>query len=283
VEKKNATLGLFGVVGIWLTAGLALPFVNVLQMFTPEQLMVFRGFLTASIALLLMRGRIGKADKYTYLIAFVLPLATLGLFEGIRSWGAGPTITILTATPLINVVYGLRVGRRLSATAALSLLLVLGGVVLARWQGHFAWDGLGWSLFGTAMNGILYELFVRAKTEALQKCFWACLGTGILGLVLSTSSSWNQLAEPKIALAVLGFAFVGGFLYWIANLIAFGNLPTNEASILAQGETITVLLGAYLLLDEQITLLQGVGVALAIGGAGYLSIWLAKQPKHEKT
>jgi len=48
--QKNTLVGLLGILGIWLTAGLALPFVNVLGMFTPPQLMVFRGFLTAVMA-----------------------------------------------------------------------------------------------------------------------------------------------------------------------------------------------------------------------------------------
>lgn len=46
---------------IWLTAAIALPLINVLTMFTSTQLIVFRGFLTASMALLVLRGRIGKS------------------------------------------------------------------------------------------------------------------------------------------------------------------------------------------------------------------------------
>ena len=95
--NRKTLLGLIGVLGIWLTAGLALPFVNVLDMFTPTQLMVFRGFITAGMALIGLRGVVGRVDKYTYLIALTLPFATLGLFEGIRCWGAGPTIIIITA------------------------------------------------------------------------------------------------------------------------------------------------------------------------------------------
>jgi drug/metabolite transporter (DMT)-like permease len=80
-----------------------------------------------------------------------------------------------------------------------------------------------------------------------------------------------------LILLVLGFAFVGGFLYWIANLMAFENLPTTEASVLAQGETPAVILGASILLGEHLTLVQWVGVGIALYGAWYLSRWLAKQ------
>jgi drug/metabolite transporter (DMT)-like permease len=127
------------------------------------------------------------------------------------------------------------------------------------------------------MNGILYELFARAKTNPLQKCFYGSTGMGALGLVLSAGSSWSAIAEPRLILVVLGFAFVGGFLYWIANLMAFENLPTTEASVLAQGETPAVILGASILLGEHLTLVQWVGVGIALYGAWYLSRWLAKQ------
>jgi drug/metabolite transporter (DMT)-like permease len=279
---RKTLLGLFGVLGIWLTAGLALPFVNVLNMFTPTQLMVFRGFLTAGMALIGLRGVIGRVDKYTYFIALTLPFATLGLFEGIRHWGAGPTIIIITATPLVNLVISFFLERRISSASITGLVLVLGGVVMARWGGHFQWEGFVWTLFGTIMNGILYEFFARAKANPLQKSFYACVGMGILGLVLSTGTSWTAIAEPKLILFVLGFAFVGGFLYWIANLVAFENLPTTEASVLAQGETPAVILGANFLLGEHLTFVQWAGVGIALFGAWYLSRWLAKQTERGK-
>ncbi len=275
---RKTLLGLAGILGIWLTAGLALPLVNVLDAFTPTQLMVFRGFLTAAMAFILLRGRIGRVDKYTYLIALTLPFATLGLFEGVRHWGAGPTIIIITATPIVNLVIGAFTGRRISPASIIGFVLVLGGVVTASRGGHFQWAGFAWTIFGTLMNGILYEWFARAKARPLQKCFYATMGMGMLGIFLSAGTSWGAIASPKIALVVLGFAFVGGFLYWLSNLIAFENLPTTEASVLAQGETPAVILGAGILLGERLAFAQWIGVAIALLGAGYLSYWLSKKP-----
>lgn len=276
-HKKHTAVGLLGILGVWLTAGLALPFVNVLAEFTPTQIMTFRGFLPALMALCLLRSAPWRVDRHTYLIALVLPLATLGLFEGIRAWGAGPTIIIVTATPLVNLILSPFLGRKISSASAIGLVLILGGVAIARWGGQFQWFGFGWSVLATVMNGILYELFARAKAKPLQKCFWTFLGMGSLGLVLSLGDSWAAAAEPGLLLLLVGFAFVGGFLYWLANLVAFGNLPTNEASVLAQGETPAVILGAYLLLGEQLTPVQWIGVGIALVGAGYLSRWQSKQ------
>lgn len=276
MHYKSVTLGLLGIVGIWLSAGLALPFVNVLKVFTPEQLMVFRGVLTAVMAFIGLRGVLGRCDRYTYLIALTLPFATLGLFEGIRHWGAGPTIIIITATPLVNLVISFFLGRRISSASVIGLVLVLGGVVMARWGGYFQWAGFAWTAFGTIMNGVLYEFFARAKSSPLQKCFWACAGMAALGLVMSFGDSWTAVANPKLIVLLIGFAFVGGFVYWIANLVAFENLPTTEASVLAQGETPAVILGANFMLGEHLSAPQWIGVFIALFGAWYLTRWLTK-------
>jgi drug/metabolite transporter (DMT)-like permease len=270
VEQKK-TYGLLAIVAVWLSAALALPFVNVLDMFSPAQLMVFRGFLTAGMVLAGLRGKVGRVDKFTWLITLVLPFATLGLFEGIRHWGAGPTIIIITTTPLVNLVIGTFLGRQVSPASIVGLVLVVGGVVMARWGEHFQWAGFLWSAFGTIMNAVLYELFARAQGTSLQKCFYSCMGMGTLGLMLSTGASWSAIAEPKLALLVLDFAFVSGFIYWIANLITFRNLPTNEASVMVQGETPAVILGANLLLGEHLTFVQWIGVGVTLCGAWYVA------------
>lgn len=153
---------------------------------------------------------------------------------------------------------------------------------MARWDGHFQWAGFAWSLFGTIMNGVLYEWFSRAKATQLQKCFWGSMGMGTLGLMLSANASWASIAEPKLFMLVVGFVFVGGFLYWIVNLLAFENLPTNEASVLAQGETPAVIIGASLLLGERLTPVQWIGVAVALFGAWYLSRWLSSQQSSQE-
>ena len=170
---RKTLLGLFGVLGIWLTAGVALPLVNVLSVFPPSQLMVFRGFLTAAMALIGLRGVVGRVDA-------------------VRHHHERPPLRIIRPR-----------------------------------EGDFT-----------------------------EKCFWACMGMGLLGLILSTGVLWAPITEPRLAALVVGFAFVGGFLYWISNLLAFENLPTTEASVLAQGETPAVILGAGFLLGERVTPIQ---------------------------
>jgi len=279
--NRKTAVGLIGVGGIWLTAGAALPFVNVMGMFTPEQLMAVRGCLTAVIALVMMRRVPFRVDRYTYLIAITLPLCTLGLFKGIRLWGAGPTIIVVTATPVVNLIIGMFLGRKISLTVVMTFILVLGGVAVAHWGSHFEWLGFSWSVFATVANGFLYEWFARAKASSFEKGFWAYFGMGVLGLGLSIGADWSPMLEPRVVVLVIGFAIVGGFLYVMANLIAFKNLPTNEASVLAQGETPAVILGAWLLLGERLTWIQGIGIGISLFGAWYLFRWLSQQTEPE--
>jgi drug/metabolite transporter (DMT)-like permease len=191
--------------------------------------------------------------------------------------GAGPAIIVITATPLVNFVIGFFFGRRISSASIIGLVLIIGEVAMARWGGHFSAIGFAWIAFATVMNGILYEWFFRAKSPLLARCFWGSIGMGTLGLILSIRTSWAPIAEPQTILLIVGFAFVGGFLYWISNLVAFSSLPTIEASILAQGETPAVILGAGLLLGEHLTPIQWIGVGIALFGAWYLSRWLSKK------
>ena len=240
--------------------------------------------MTATFAFILLRGKIGKVDKYTYCLAGTLPFATLGLYNGIRHWGAGPTMILLTTTPLINFAFGVYSGKKPSGAAVGSLFLLLSGVSMALWGGSWNWIGFSWTIFATLLSGILYECFARAKSKPLEKCFYSASAMGTLGLVVSLAmdASWTQTCEPNTMMTLVLFAFIGGFLYWMANLLAFENLPVAEASVLAQLETPAVILGESLFLGKYLLGYQWIGVTIALCGGSLLALWLAKQVEKEK-
>lgn len=272
MEKQNTTIGLLGVLGVWLTAGIALPLVNVLSALSTEQLMTCRGLITAVIALVMARGLVWKTDTATYILAITTPLATWGLFQGVREWGVGPTVIILTATPVLNIFIGLTRGRVVARAMWTGLVLILAGVIVA-YAGtiDFSWRGLGWSILATVANSLVYECLDRSNGTQQQKTFWMFLGMGVFGVSLSAHISWTPFGNTVTVLQVIGWALIGGFLYGLANIAAFRYLHTNEASVLVQGETPAVMLGAYLLLGEQLTTIQWIGVLIALYGAYYLS------------
>lgn len=272
----NTVLGFIGVLGVWVTAGLALPLVNRLTMLSAEQLILARGVVTAVLTLILLRGNVlGGTDYWSLLLGVCFALASLGLYRGIRTWGASRTITVVTLTPVLNFLFARGRGQPVPPAALLSLILILLGVVLAlrsKDQPAKPTAGLAWSLFGVLMNALFYEFAGMTTTPPLLACFWQAMCLAVVGGLGSLRASWAWWHKGvALKLAVVGFAIVGGLLYFLANLIAFSNLSQVVAAVLVQGETPAVILMARFLLKERLSNLQWLGVAIALLGAGYLS------------
>lgn len=284
MHGEKIARGLLGVVGIWITAGLALPFVNVLRSFSPEQLMFVRGLTTAIFAVLIVKGKVFPIDQYTLLSGVGFAFGCLGLYHGIRELGPSLAIIIITTAPVVNFLFAWGRGRHVSFAAIGSLVVVLAGVVIALhpWSSSttLTMKGVAWSLFGGTSGALYYEALSKAKGTRLTRCFWQALVVALIAISGSViSGSVAQVPEFKTMLLLAAFALMGGFLYFIANIEAFDNLPTEVASVLAQGETPAVIIMAGVLLGEKLSLSQWTGVGIALFGAGYLSRWISNQQK----
>jgi drug/metabolite transporter (DMT)-like permease len=282
VHAKNITRGLVGVVGIWITAGLALPLVNVLKAFSPEQLMCVRGLMTAVCAFCILRGRVFPVNSYTILSGLGFAGGCLGLYHGIRELGPSLTIIFFTTAPIVNFGIAWYKGKHVSFAAIGSLVVMLGGVVsaLQPWSSGntITKPGVFWCTFGTVSGALFYEALAKAKGSKLVRCFWQAGVVAIVGFFGSLVLA-PQILIPDFAttLIVIEFALMGGFLYFLSNIEAFDNLPVEIASVLAQGETPAVILVSGLLLGERLTLYQWLGVIVALCGAVYLSHWISNQ------
>jgi drug/metabolite transporter (DMT)-like permease len=276
--NRKTEIGILAVLGVWISAGICLPMINVLKgSFTPEQILFVRGAIPVLIVLFLRDPWELKPDKYTLGIAAVIPFAALGLFKGVREWGANPTLIVVAATPVVNFVITKVRGRKIPANVWIGFMVLLTGVVVALHGNYPLNRGCAWAVFGTICNGLLYELFAFAKSDKWTKCFWASLGILVLGLISSiiTSSEFPG-ATPQILGVLVLVGFTHGFLYWYSNVIMFERLEKDAASVLAQGETPAVIIGAWLLLGERLSVAQWSGVALALFGAYYVGKYLPK-------
>ena len=65
----------------------------------------------------------------------------------------------------------------------------------------------------------------------------------------------------------------------MAYIIAFENLKTEVASTLVMAETPAVIVGAWLMLGETMTLIQWIGVLIALGSTLVLSAAERKAPE----
>lgn len=103
--KLNATLaGIIAALGISVTAAIALPLVNVFETLTTGELMVVRGGISVTLIAVLFPHRISFATRNVFLFSFLFASANFCLYNGIRAWGANPTIVVITTTPVVNIV-----------------------------------------------------------------------------------------------------------------------------------------------------------------------------------
>lgn len=289
MQSKNRLLGVIAAFGISLTAGLALPMVNVLKQFSTAELMMIRGGITAFFIALVFRKRITWADWRVLTFSVMFAVANLCLYNGIRAWGANPTIVIITLTPIVNFVAKWWRGEKASRTALICLLVIITGVLVALEPWHVPIDAWGafWSLSGAVLAGLGFEVLAKTKDlDPYARGFWLSIVIGSLGLAVALTKGFPMMSHEislNTCLLLTGFGLTGGLLYFLANIFAFDYLDTEVASVLAMGETPAVILGAGILLGEKMSIVQWGGVFIALAATMALSFSEAKKSTSQAT
>lgn len=283
MKTNGTTTGVLAALGISLTAAIALPLVNVFKSMEPSELMVVRGGVTAILIALVLTNHVSRPSKRMVAFSLLFSFATLGLYTAIRAWGASPTLVVGAATPIVNI--GAKLWRRQSVDRRVYLCLaglLLGvAVALNPWQADFNMRGFVFSVVGMLSAGIAFEVLAGQKgVDPYNKSFWLATTTAIIGLAITLASGQLPFVRETWSishvLALVGFGVTGGFAYYFANIVAFEKLKTEVASTLAMAETPAVIVGAWLMLGEKLTLIQWIGVAVALGATAALSATEAK-------
>lgn len=289
--KANGTvIGVLAALGISVTAAIALPLVNVFTGLTTGELMVVRGGISCLFIALLLRHRISLATKAVLAFSCLFGLANFGLYQGVRAWGASPTIVIVTLAPVVNILAKWWRGEKVESRVILSLAGLIAGVCIALnpWETAFNFAGFAWSAGATLVVGIGFEILRTTKDlDPYSKSFWIGIAMVTIGTVTTIGGGRFPLSEEvwtwQHALALVGYGFTGGFLYILVNVIAFEKLETEVASTLAMGETPAVIVGAWLMLGERLSVVQWLGVLIALGATMALSILETRSKRTEET
>lgn len=276
---QKQTKGLIGVLGIWLGNGIALPLIALHRVdFSTEQMMMTRGIVTALVAIIALKGAIRWPNRHITSFSVVFSFACLSLYKGVREWGPGPTIIILTLTPLVNFVFSWWHGRALTRAMWISCAAMVGGVAFALepwlWTATTSWKGVVWSVIATLLSGIGFEELKKSESiSRWQRTFWIAMAMAIVGTVsgLLQNSVLTVAVSPQLLLSLTTFALLAGPIYIFSNTVAFDNLRVETASILAQGETLAVILLSGLILHQEITVAAIIGSCIALVGVAYLS------------
>lgn len=279
MKKNHRILGVLAALGISLTAAVGFPLVNVLDEFSTAELMIARGSVTAIFFALIFRNRITVPSRDTLFFSILFGLANLSLYQAIRTWGANPTIVILTLTPIVNFGFKSYRGDRIDTTAAVSLVFMLLGVVitLQPWNTAPNFWGYFWSLSGVVLAGTGFEVLSKTgKLDPFNRTLWLGVVIGVVGLSVHMVQGEIPFKEHAITQVLLvnliGFGMVAGFLYLLSIVLTFDYLETEVASVLAMAETPAVIIGAQLLLGETMGMIEWGGVILALVAATALAL-----------
>lgn len=298
--EHSILVGLYGVVLICLSQGIALPAVKRLEDdCSAGQLLVIRGVTTVLITLIIIQvtgGTILPANAWVIGMAVTFSLAALGLYKAIQIWDGSLAITIVTATPVVNFIFALFRGKNIEPIGVVSLILLLAGVAIAlkAWE----WDknsvhsvrGIMWIIFGTVMNGLFYECLSLAQTKssggtssmffnALPLAFWQGIAVSLIGVATARNARWTIVrTKPGLWPKLILFGLLAGFVYFIGNILTFGNIELVYASILVQIETPFVIMMMNVIVPKdkrlKLTLIQYCGIAIALTAGTYLGYWL---------
>ena len=268
---KNNTKGVMWALMIPLTAAIALPLVNIFTTLLPSDLMTVRGGVTCVAVGLFFFKNISYPRPNVILFSVLFGVANLMLYMGIRTWGVSPTITVLTAMPVVNIAAARWRGNTVKTRTYLTLFVLVLGVAIAinPWQTEFNAVGCAQSIAATIFAGVGVEVLAGTKeVDKYNRTFWLAAVILVIGLVVTLargivpfggeSFMWTRILQ------LVAFGLIAGFLYFLSNIHAFDKLKTETASTLAMAETPATILSSMLILDEERSPVQWAGVGIAL-------------------
>ncbi len=265
-----------------------------LQSFTPFCLIFFR-FIVASvffIPLLSRRGLprlTGQNLRHLALLAVFQP-GIYFTFEtiGLQYTSATKTSLIIATIPVVVLVLSLiflkeRLRLMNALGVAISLvgvcLLIFGGGGSAGLEGSLFGDLL---IFGAVFSASIYMIMTRRLGQSISPVQITGMQI-IFGAVIFFPAflwdlprlHWSEVSsESLIALVLLTlFATIGAFLCYN---FALSRIPAAKAAVCINAIPLITTFGAWLLLDERLTAMQGVGGAIVLG-----AVYLANRSPNE--
>lgn len=272
-----------------------------LQSFTPFCLIFFR-FIAASIFFLPLLSRrslprlTGRNLKHLALLAVFQP-GLYFTFEtiGLQYTSATKTSLIIATIPVVVLLFSLIfLKERLRRMNALGVVISLVGVSLLVFAGGQNSGAAAGSLFGdllisgAVISAAIYMIMTRRLGQTISPLQITAMQI-IFGAIIFFPAflwdlpklHWSEVSnESIIALVALTlFATIGAFLCYN---FALSRIPAARAAVCINAIPLITTFGAWLLLDERLTALQGIG-GLVVLGAVYLANYSPEREEHEQS
>lgn len=290
---RSLKIGLAAIAIVWLTGPLTVPIVKMLKgQFSPEEILIIRSIFGCLAALTIGGRSIWSADRIVKIAGLIIGCSSLAFYRAIQTWDVNPVMMVLTFLPIVNIMFALAHGRKLSWIVVGSFFLLIYGVMrtLDPWSQPINVAGLLWALLCVLLGGIGFELWGKAspRTTISDICFWLAFPLLVISTLIvcifQGPLHFEKYIEPRSAFLLISLGVVNGVVYMYATIAPFsriGKMDTVVATVLLQGTTPCTIVGAYFLVDERLTGPQWAGVGIALVGAVILSGWLAYKPKDD--
>lgn len=213
------------------------------------------------------------------LVGFGLSVALVNAayYVAIQRLSVGVAISVQYTAPVLLMVLGALGGRwRPGAVGWAAALLTVAGVVLV--TGAFRAADLDPAGVGAAAaSAVTFSSYLlTAEAAGRRGChpgtvlFWGFLVAVAFWTVAAPWWSWpaQRLADPRVALAVLGVGVVGTLLPFLLAVRAVRVLSPALAAVAATVEPPFATAFAWILLGQRLEPLQAAGAALVLAGVG---------------
>jgi len=222
--------------------------------------------------------KIDRKDLFPFLI-FSLITGTffaVAWYSCVNLTGVATAVILLYAYPsIVTIASVFFLKEKMTVQKALALPLTFVGAVLVAGAQDFQ-EGLSFDVLGialglyTAVAGAVYYIWGKkfldkysANTVILYMTVLSIPLLVVIGLPFDlASSSITTLGWVWIFLSGL----IPGTIGFVVSLIALNHLEASRASIVASIEPVAAVVIAFLVLSQEITALQGLGVALVFFG-----------------
>lgn len=222
---------------------------------------------SAMILLLVFRPRLRGRSRgdWMLVLAFGVALAVMNslFYEAIARIPLGTSVTIEVLGPLILSVV---VSRR--ASAWLWAVLAFGGVALLGWGGWSSLDPVG-VLFacGAGAVWVAYILLSARTGRHFERLDGLAIAMGIgalLTIPFGVVSAGAPLFRPDVLLLGVVVAVLSSAIPYGLELVALRRLPAATFSILMSLSPAIAALAGLVVLGQQLTPLEVVGIALVV-------------------
>ncbi|MCZ6667997.1 MAG: DMT family transporter [Gammaproteobacteria bacterium] len=205
-----------------------------------------------------------------------LPVAVIGLvwsaamicyLLSVESISVSLAVLLLYTYPLLVLIYAI-LGKQLSPSPSLILVFFLAflGLYLALWGGELKLDATGLLLALLAGLGAAFTFIKGARVapqlNPLVMTFWI----NTVGLIIIIPLIYTQFSLPTSGNGL--FALCAATLFYVIAIIcqfqALARLPAATAAFILNLEPVVSILLASIVLHEQLSNLQWVGVVLVI-------------------